>query len=199
MSGPDSARPDLERRARRVVLVGFMAAGKTSVGAALARRLGWMFVDVDADVERAAGASIPEIFRREGEATFRRLEAAATEDALRSDAVVIASGGGWPSNPFADWPELPPGTVSVWLRVGGREAVRRARAQGLVDRPLLVGDDPAAAAEELLAARDAAYRQAAIHVDTGGRGPEEIAAELARAVRTAGGRARDPSSGTNDA
>ena len=199
MSGPDDVALDLEGRPRRVVLVGFMAAGKTSVGAALARRLEWRFVDVDAEVERTAGASIPEIFRREGEAAFRRLEAAATEDALRSDEVVVASGGGWPSNPFADWPELPSGTVSVWLRVDGREAVRRARAQGLVERPLLAGGDPEAAVEELLADRDAAYRRAAIHVDTGGRGPEEIAARLARAMRLAGARARDPSSGTNDA
>jgi shikimate kinase len=195
----DGAQPDPGTTAHRVVLVGFMAAGKTSVGAILARRLGWGFVDVDAEVERAAEATIPEIFRREGEASFRRLEAAATREALRGQGVVVASGGGWPANPFADWPDLPPGTVSVWLRVDAGEAVRRARAQGPVERPLLAGDDPGAAAEELLADREAAYRQAAIHVDTGGRGPEEIAARLARAVRPPGARARDPSSGTNDA
>jgi len=182
---------------RRVVLVGFMAAGKTSVGEALARRLGWGFVDVDRAVEARSGASIAELFAGAGEAAFRELEAEAARAAIGGDEVVVATGGGWPSSERSGWPSLPAGTLSVWLRVGPEEAVRRAGAEGIGRRPRLSAADPLAAAESLLAEREPSYRLAALHVQTGGRDPESIAADLARAVRGARAGATDHPGGTN--
>ena len=65
----------------RVVLVGFMGAGKSTVGPLLARRLGWDFLDLDDDIEAAAGRPVPEIFAKDGEAAFRAAERAAAERA----------------------------------------------------------------------------------------------------------------------
>ncbi|MBI3544469.1 MAG: shikimate kinase [Deltaproteobacteria bacterium] len=75
------------------MLIGFMGCGKSTVGAALAARLGRRFVDLDAAVEKGAGCSIPLIFERKGEAEFRRLEARALRRALGGRAVVSAGGG----------------------------------------------------------------------------------------------------------
>jgi shikimate kinase len=78
----------------RIVLTGFMGAGKTTVGALLAERLGWNFVDSDREVEARAGATIAEIFERRGEAAFREMEAEAIRKIAASDRVVMAIGGG---------------------------------------------------------------------------------------------------------
>ncbi len=77
-----------------VVLIGFSGTGKSSVGRALAKRIGWEFVDTDAEVERAAGKRIHQIFVEEGEEAFRRLEREALRDALSCAQRVVAVGGG---------------------------------------------------------------------------------------------------------
>ena len=101
---------------RRVLLVGFMGSGKTQVGQALARRLGWQFRDFDQEVRFRVGLPIPEIFRQHGEARFREMEAAVGAELLKEEDVVLASGGGWPAGPTR-MEALPPGTLSVWLKV----------------------------------------------------------------------------------
>lgn len=78
----------------RIILTGFMGAGKTTVGALLAERLGWGFVDSDHVVEERAGMTIAQIFERRGETAFRELEAAAVRDAGSEDRLVLALGGG---------------------------------------------------------------------------------------------------------
>ncbi len=79
---------------RRILLTGFMGAGKSTVGAVLALRLGWRFIDVDVLVEAKAGVSIADLFAREGEASFRRLEAGVVADLCHEEHAVIALGGG---------------------------------------------------------------------------------------------------------
>lgn len=80
-----------------VSLIGFMGSGKTTVGQALAKRLGRPFVDTDAEVERMLGMSLPDIFANLGEAAFREAEQDALSDALRPlDPIVLATGGGTP-------------------------------------------------------------------------------------------------------
>jgi shikimate kinase len=79
---------------QRIVLTGFMGSGKTTVGPIVARRLGWKFVDVDDVIEAEWGASIAEIFAREGEAAFRDHEHATIARLARTDALVLALGGG---------------------------------------------------------------------------------------------------------
>lgn len=78
----------------RIVLIGFMGAGKSTVGALLAARLQWNFVDADAVLEERAGSTIADIFSRHGEEEFRRLEAETIHDLLRKDKLVLAVGGG---------------------------------------------------------------------------------------------------------
>lgn len=159
----------------RIVLVGFMAAGKTTVGRRLAQRIGYGFIDLDEEVERLAGRPIPEVFRREGEPAFRRLEARATRDLDGVERVVVAAGGGWMARPeLRDrWPDA----VRVWLKVEPAEAVSRLEGV-LAGRPLLDAEDPVAAARRLLADRESAYGRAELAVETEGRGPDSIVAEI---------------------
>lgn len=80
--------------ATRVFLVGFMGCGKTTTGEALARRLGWAFVDLDRQVEAVFGLSVREIFARHGEVVFRAEESRQLAEAARREKVVVATGGG---------------------------------------------------------------------------------------------------------
>jgi shikimate kinase len=166
--------PDPTQPIERVVLLGFMAAGKTAVGAELARRLGWAQVDLDAWIEAREGKRVARIFADDGEARFRRLEADATREVAAMRGVVLSPGGGWITG-AGNLEALGDGSLSVWLRVSPEEAVRRAsRSPG--ERPLLAGADPLAAARELMEARSPLYARAALHVDTEGRPPGEVAA-----------------------
>ena len=81
-------------KADKVYLVGFMGAGKTTVGRALAKRLDWRFEDIDERIERAEQRDIPAIFRQSGEAYFRALEHQALVDLLPDRGLVVATGGG---------------------------------------------------------------------------------------------------------
>ncbi|MDX1568450.1 MAG: shikimate kinase, partial [Longimicrobiales bacterium] len=101
----------------RIVLVGFMASGKTSVGRELARLLGWDFVDFDEEIEAEAGAPIPEIFSEQGEPAFRELEERVGRRLLELEGAVLATGGGWGAVE-GRLEDLPGGTFSVWLRIG---------------------------------------------------------------------------------
>lgn len=160
----------------RVLLVGFMASGKSTVGLEVARRLAWDFLDFDDEVERIRGLSIPEIFEVEGEGAFRELEARVGVDALTRSEVVLASGGGWPLAP-GRMESLPEGTLSVWLQIDPETAVSRARAQG-DSRPLLRGADPKASAFALLRERESTYARARLHLDTAGASPESLAVTI---------------------
>ena len=81
---------------RRLVLTGFMGAGKSTIGRLLAARLNWSFLDLDAHLEARTGATIPQLFERHGEAHFRRLESSALASALGHNNTVLALGGGTP-------------------------------------------------------------------------------------------------------
>jgi shikimate kinase len=161
----------------RIVLVGFMAAGKSSVGRSLAGRLGWDLLDFDDLVLHRTGLSAGELIRAQGEPALRRLEAELTGEVAGRRRVVLAPGGGWATRPeLAE--RLGPGTVRVWLRLSAAEAVRRALAQG-VDRPLLgAGEAALARAEALLEERSAAYGHAELAVDVEGKGVPAVVTEI---------------------
>ena len=82
-------------RVGRIVLIGFMAAGKSTVGRILADRLGWAFVDFDDEIEERTGLAVRDFFRIYGEQAFRELEAELTEELADAEHVVLAPGGGW--------------------------------------------------------------------------------------------------------
>lgn len=167
-----SAPPGWER----VVLIGFMGSGKTTVGRSLAARLGWTFVDLDDEVEATTGAKIADLFRTLGEAEFRRLEAEAGERVLDRPRTVVAPGGGWSLAP-GRLESLPEGTLTVWLKVTPETAVRRAMRHARV-RPLLAGPDPLGTARALLAERERIYAKARLTVDSEGASPAALAEEI---------------------
>jgi shikimate kinase len=169
---------------RAVVLVGFMGAGKTTVGQRLAERLGWRFFDIDDEIVRREGMSIGDIFRTRGEPAFRALERQLTDAVCCEAKAVIAPGGGWILTHGA-LRRLPAGTVTVWLRVSPEEAVRRL-GRDSIERPLLAGSDPLERAREILAAREPFYRGARHVIDVDGREPQDITEEIALLVTAQG-------------
>jgi shikimate kinase len=162
---------------RRVVLIGFMCSGKSSVGRELARTLGWEFRDFDEEIESAAGMTIPEIFAEEGESGFRAREAAVGADLLLLERVVLATGGGWPV-PSGTLEGLLPDSVTVWLRVGPQAVLERARKLP-GSRPLLQVPDPMNRVLELLAEREPRYRLADLALDSEPETPQRLARRIA--------------------
>ncbi|MGE0812062.1 MAG: shikimate kinase [Vicinamibacterales bacterium] len=126
-------------KADKVYLVGFMGAGKTTVGRALARRLDWRFEDIDERIERAEARDIPTIFRQSGEAYFRTLERQALVDLLPARGVVVATGGGTPVDPAnralmardgaVAWLDAPFPTVAARVPADGRRPLAANRAE----------------------------------------------------------------------
>ena len=171
----DSGRVD------RIILLGFTASGKSTVGASLARRLEWDFIDFDSQIEKRTGIPIGQIIETRGEDWFRRREIELTAEVGSLNRVVLAPGGGWITNPGL-LESLAEGTLSVWLKVSARETVRRLREEP-GDRPFKDHPDPLKAIERMLSQRDPLFR-IADHIVSGDlRTAETIAFELEQLVR----------------
>ena len=155
-----------------VFLIGFMGTGKSAAGERLAVKLDRAFADLDAEIARTAGMSIPEIFQAEGEDGFRVRESLALHQAVRTGGQVVSCGGG------------------VVLREENRDLLHRqphvfclrakpetllARMAGDTSRPLLQTDDPAARLATLLTAREPLYSEFARQVHTDDLTPDEVA------------------------
>ncbi|GAA1330821.1 shikimate kinase [Brachybacterium rhamnosum] len=155
-----------------VILMGPMAAGKTSVGRSLAGRLGVPFADLDELIVAAAGRGIPEIFEDRGEEGFRALEAEVLARALEERPGVLALGGGAPLRPESG--ERLRGRPVVLLEIDEQAAARRlGRGAG---RPMLAGDDPLERWRRLMEERGPVYRDLAAHrVDAGRGSPGHVA------------------------
>ena len=160
----------------RVVLVGPMGSGKTTVADLLGDAWDLPVRDTDADIEATTGREISDIFVESGEDHFRELEATAVAAALEEHDGVLALGGGAVLR--SDTRELLDGLPVVFLRVGLSDAVKRV---GLgVGRPLLLGN-VRARIKVLLDERTPVYESVAAHtVDTDGRTADEVAAEVRR-------------------
>ena len=170
-AAPTEIRP-IDRE--RVVLIGFMGAGKTSVGRLVAARLKWTFIDSDHEVVRRAGLSVREIFERDGEAGFRRLERDAVTAAIARPRIVLALGGGAVESPEVRRRVWGDGFV-IYLAASADVLERRLSAgESTGTRPLLDGGFPAA----LLRAREPHYRNAHRTVVTTGRNVDAVAEEI---------------------
>jgi shikimate kinase len=167
-----------------IVLVGLMGAGKSTVGRRLARRLGLPFVDSDEEIERAAVHTIPEIFDRFGEASFRDGERRVIRRLIEGEPKVIATGGG----AFMDAETralILDRCLAIWLDAEIETLVARVRRRG--HRPLLAGKDPRALLRELSELRNPVYAQAHLRVTSvngpHGRTVERILSALTERVR----------------
>jgi shikimate kinase/3-dehydroquinate synthase len=154
---------------RSVVLIGLMGAGKTSIGRRLAARLGLPFRDADAEIELAAGRTIPELFARFGEPEFRDGERRVIRRLLAGDPIVLATGGG----AFMDRTTraaVRESSVSVWLRCKLPTLVRRVASRS--NRPLLANGDPSEILAKLMEARHPVYAEADVIVDCSDEPPD---------------------------
>jgi shikimate kinase len=167
---------------RRVLLVGMMGAGKTTVGQLVAGTLGWTYRDTDADIEAATGETVPQLFAGQGETAFRAAEAEAVARACATDEPsVISLGGGAVLSPANRTLIASSGTV-VWLRA--RPEILAARLGDGAGRPLLHnGDDPGTALVELDYTRAPLYAEVAhLTVDVDDLTPAEVAERIVAAV-----------------
>jgi shikimate kinase len=150
-------------RTRPIVLVGLMGAGKTSIGRRLAERLGLPFVDADAEIEKAAGKSIPDIFSEHGEAHFRDGERRVIARLLDDGAQILATGGGAFMNAETR-AAIKQKAISVWLRAERDVLVKRVAKRG--GRPLLDNKDPVEVMQDLIDRRYPTYAEADIIVES---------------------------------
>ncbi|MFG0331952.1 MAG: shikimate kinase [Maioricimonas sp. JB049] len=159
-----------------ITLTGYRGTGKSSVAPLLADRLGWGWIDADAEIERRAGQSISDIFAAEGEPGFRRLERAVMVDLLSRNRLVVASGGGAILDEQTRRDMRQAGPV-VWLEAEVDTILARMGTDETTTsrRPALTEHDPRAEVEQLLAVRGPLYEAVAtIRVETDDRTPEQI-------------------------
>jgi shikimate kinase len=152
----------MARLLKSVVMVGMMGAGKTAVGAAVARCLGVPFLDTDAEIQRAANATVSEIFARSGEAFFREKEHQILVRLLADRPCILSTGGGAylvERNRAA----ISSHGVALWIRADRRLLWNRVRHKDT--RPLLRTADPKATLFDLIETREPSYRLADLVVD----------------------------------
>ena len=168
---------------RRVVLIGFMGAGKTTVGRALAGRLGWDFCDLDELIEQRENQSIAQIFAACGEAGFRRIESATLRDLLQdnpaaSDLVLALGGGAFVQKLNRD-ALVAAGAITVLLEAPVDELRRRCADENKV-RPL-AGEEERF--NQLFAARRADYALAQHRIQTLGKPVQQVTAEIEQLLK----------------
>lgn len=164
------------REIRNLALVGFMGAGKTTVGRLVARNLHLTYLDTDEAVEARAGRSISAIFAAEGEAAFRQRERELLGELAGARDLVIATGGGLVCQP-GNMARLKESALVICLWASPETIWERVRHQA--HRPLLQVADPRGEIARLLALREPFYREADVLVNSGLRSLREVAAQVA--------------------
>ena len=171
-------------RMRLVVLIGFMGAGKTTVGRALARRLRWRFLDLDDEIEKRTRRTVAEIFASSGEAGFRRAETDTLRDLLQESAgsgdLILALGGGAFVQERNRALLKRARAATVLLEAPLEELRRRCRSERRV-RPLAQQE---AGFAELFTARRADYERARFRVQTLGKSVAQVAVELEKLLQS---------------
>ena len=163
---------------RHLILVGISGSGKSTVGRLAAKQLRIKFSDIDELIVAGAGQPVAELFAREGEAQFRRLERAAMERVLAAPPHLIAPGAGWIVEPGNL--EAAGDALLIYLEIS--PAAAAARLAGDAGRPLLAGGDPLTRLTGILRAREPWYRKAGLTIPASGT-PEAVAAQVAEAGR----------------
>jgi shikimate kinase len=167
--------------ALNIAVYGFMGVGKTTIGELLAEKLGYRFVDMDAEIEHREGEKISTIFRKQGEQYFRELESELIRELAELDEQVIACGGGAVVDPL-NAETLSASASMVYLTASVEEIINRTRDDDT--RPLLAVDDPKNAALMLLEKRKPIYeRYAEVTVDTTGLTPDKVVETILEALK----------------
>lgn len=166
----------ISRQPANVALIGFMGAGKTSVGRLVAENLGFEFLDTDELIQSRAGRTIADIFAKEGEPAFRALEKQVVQELSARTKTVISTGGGLPTDP-ENLAALKSYALVVCLWASPEKIWERVRHQS--HRPLLHDADPQKKIRELLAAREPFYKQADVLINTDLRSVREAAQQIA--------------------
>jgi XRE family aerobic/anaerobic benzoate catabolism transcriptional regulator len=170
-----------DERMKRIALIGLRGAGKSTLGARLAKALGTPFVELDREIEREAGTSLSEIFLLYGQAGYRRYERRCLQRVLeRNDRAVIATGGSIVSEP-GTYELLLSTCFTVWLKAEPGEHMARVIAQGDT-RPMAGNDQAMEDLRRILDGRATLYGQADVTVDTAGKTPEQTLSALRNAV-----------------
>jgi len=172
----------LHRQIRNLALIGFMGAGKTSVGRHVAEQLGFEFVDTDALIESRTGKTISQIFATDGEPHFRALEQAVVEQLAQRDKAVISTGGGLPANP-QNLESLKTHALVVCLWASADRIWDRVKNQS--HRPLLQAPNPQERIKELLKTRAPFYRQADVLLHTDNRSQRQVCQQVIQQFRLA--------------
>ena len=176
-----SGRVIVTRQIRNLALIGFMGAGKSSVGRFVADRLRFTFLDTDGWIERRSGKTVSALFAQDCEPAFREWESKAVAELATLERIVISTGGGLPVNE-ANLASLKTHALVVYLWASPEllwERVRHAH-----HRPLLQDPDPRAKIRSLLAAREPFYRQADAVVSTERHSVAEVARQVVTQFRT---------------
>ncbi|MBN7770534.1 shikimate kinase AroK [Marinobacter daepoensis] len=165
---------------KRVVLVGPMGAGKTTIGRMLAKELGYRFLDSDRIIEERCGANIPWIFDVEGEQGFRQRETAMLDELSNEVGVVLATGGGAVMR-AENHGLLKKSSVVVYLKTSIEQQVERTRKDR--NRPLLQNEDPEGVLRRLFAVRDPLYTELAdIVMYTDRKSPRLVVRQLVNRI-----------------
>ena len=169
-----------DRHIVNIALIGFMGAGKTSVGRLAAEQLHFDYLDTDEVIQSRTGRTITEIFSTDGEAAFRKMEQGLVEELAAQTKTVIATGGGLPVNP-QNLINLKKYALVVCLWASPEKIWERVKHQ--THRPLLHDADPQKKIRELLAAREPFYRQADVLLNTELRSVREVAQQVVHQFR----------------
>lgn len=159
-----ASEPAANRPRPNVILTGLPGSGKTVIGRAAAKLLGWPHIDFDTEIERREHASVQQIFDRRGEAAFRALEQNLSRELARCTGTIMSAGGGWVTNTESVALLRSTGRI-IYLRAAPARLVERL-ATARVKRPLLQVADPLATLEALYAERRELYEQADLILNT---------------------------------
>jgi XRE family aerobic/anaerobic benzoate catabolism transcriptional regulator len=166
-----------ERPSRgKLALVGLRGAGKSTVGAALAQALGWQFIEVDRQVEQAAGLRLGDLFEYHGAGRYRELEREVLANLLDAPGEMVLATGGSVVTAVETWEILRRRSRTVWLHASPESHLARVEAQGDF-RPMRGRADALTELKDILRVRGPLYAQAALTVETEGRMIAEVVAE----------------------
>ena len=164
---------------KNIYLIGFMGAGKTSVGKILAERLQLEFCDLDGLIQADCGKTISSIFSEHGEAFFRELESKTLQSVSQNSGQIVATGGGIVLRQ-SNWKVMKEGGVTVYLKAS--PDVLWSRIKNDTSRPLLQVEKPSEKVRELLSFRMPLYEKADMIIETENKSPQNIADDIIRHI-----------------